>query len=364
MKIPAIQFYPGDWLRDDISGCTLAAQGLWLRMMFLMHDAKPYGYLSINGAAMRPDFVARRCGVDPDQYATLLAELDATGVPSRSPSGIIYSRRMVKDAKKRKESQKDGRMGGNPKLGVNYNHPGFVYLMKRADGLVKIGISKSPENRMYKLRQACSDPSISIIAKHATDDMGRDEAHLQAQYGEFKVDGEWFRLTDTHIKDLSDFFSLKGKPKGVLKKNTEEEVEEKKEEERLKGETVSVVTEQHRATALELFDRWSRLYRGKPLMPENNEHRAIFSLLEDVSTEPPILQGSQQVRQHLLVPRAIQFQIDNGKDFEGPAYACKSIRGVLEKWALKGMPGAVAKNGKQTAKPDAFGDAKSFKIKA
>jgi hypothetical protein len=101
MKLPAIQFYPGDWLRDDIAGCSLAAQGLWLRMMFIAHDSERYGYLCLNGKAMATDFIARRCGSSRDEYVTLLAELDSAGVPSRTPDDIIYSRRMVRDAKAR-----------------------------------------------------------------------------------------------------------------------------------------------------------------------------------------------------------------------------------------------------------------------
>lgn len=103
-KLPSIQFYPGDWLRDNVSGCSLAAQGLWLRMMFLMHDSDRYGYLSANGSPIPSGFIARKCGCDTlSQYETLLSELDSAGVPSRTEDGIIYSRRMVRDAKRRKQ---------------------------------------------------------------------------------------------------------------------------------------------------------------------------------------------------------------------------------------------------------------------
>ena len=99
MKLPAIQFYPGDWLRDEIAGCSLEAQGLWLRMMFLMHDSTRYGYLSTpDGAPSTPESIARRCGCSPAQFSTLLRELDAAGVPSRTEAGVIFSRRMVRDA--------------------------------------------------------------------------------------------------------------------------------------------------------------------------------------------------------------------------------------------------------------------------
>ena len=94
-------FYPGDWLRDQVSGCSLAAQGLWLRMMILAHDSDRYGYLSMNGKAIPEESIALRCGCSLPTYLTLLTELDDARVPSRTPEGIIFSRRMVRDAKTR-----------------------------------------------------------------------------------------------------------------------------------------------------------------------------------------------------------------------------------------------------------------------
>lgn len=116
MKLPAIQFYPGDWLRDHVAGCSLAAQGLWLRMMILMHDSERYGYLVMNGSPIPPESIARRCGCDSlAHYETLLTELDSARVPERTKDGLIHSRRMVRDEKKRRLCAAAGRRGGgNP----------------------------------------------------------------------------------------------------------------------------------------------------------------------------------------------------------------------------------------------------------
>lgn len=110
---PHIPLYPGDWLRDDVSGCSLAAQGLWLRMMFLAHDSTRYGYLEINGVPMPPEFIARRCGCDDTaQFASLFSELVTAGVPSMSDKGIVFSRRMVRDASLSGKRATAGRKGG------------------------------------------------------------------------------------------------------------------------------------------------------------------------------------------------------------------------------------------------------------
>lgn len=101
-KLPSLQFYPGDWLRDSIAGCSLAAQGLWLRMMIIGHDSERYGYLQQNELPIPAESIARRCGCALSQYSVLLQELDAANVPSRTPDGIIFSRRMARDAELRK----------------------------------------------------------------------------------------------------------------------------------------------------------------------------------------------------------------------------------------------------------------------
>jgi hypothetical protein len=118
-KLPAIQFYPGDWLRDTVAGCSLAAQGLWFRLMFVMHDSERYGYLSLNGSPMQPVTAARRCGCDLAEYESLLAELETAGVPSRTNDGTLYSRRMVRDAEIRRKRAKSGRKGGLAKALAN-----------------------------------------------------------------------------------------------------------------------------------------------------------------------------------------------------------------------------------------------------
>lgn len=106
-KLPAILIYPSDWLSDEIAGCSLAAQGLWLRMMFLMHRSSRYGYLTLpNGSAIPSKSVAAQCGIDHEAYVALLVELDSVGKLSRDTNGVIYSRRMVRDEQKRSGDRK------------------------------------------------------------------------------------------------------------------------------------------------------------------------------------------------------------------------------------------------------------------
>lgn len=150
-KLPAIQFYPGDWLRDNVSGCSLAAQGLWLRMMFLGHDSERYGYLSMNGSPMTHDHIARRCGASVDEYETILAELDRAGVPSRTPDGTIYSRRMVRDAENR---SKDAKRQSRHRNGVRHAD---VTTMSQAPSS---SVSSSTSKDLSEPPSHSSEPSV------------------------------------------------------------------------------------------------------------------------------------------------------------------------------------------------------------
>lgn len=101
-SLPWLQFYPADWESDSIAGCSLPAQGLWLRMICVMHTSRPYGYSEIDGRPIPDELMFRRCGcVSVEEYRNLLAELFSAGVPSRSPEGVIYCRRMVRDQQER-----------------------------------------------------------------------------------------------------------------------------------------------------------------------------------------------------------------------------------------------------------------------
>ena len=80
-----------------LRACSVAARGLWLDMVCIMHESTPYGYLTINGSPMRAHQLARAVGGSEKLVIRLLAELAAVGVFNRSPGGWIFSREMVWD---------------------------------------------------------------------------------------------------------------------------------------------------------------------------------------------------------------------------------------------------------------------------
>lgn len=116
-KLPWIKFYPTDWRGDPaLRMCSLAARGLWMEMLAIMHEADPRGSLLINGNIITAKQLASLCGATAREIVALLAELETAGVFSRTEGGTIFSRRMKRDDEKAAQDKANGKAGGNPRL--------------------------------------------------------------------------------------------------------------------------------------------------------------------------------------------------------------------------------------------------------
>lgn len=111
------KFFWQDWESDEgLRQCSLAAQGLWMRLLCICAKAEPYGYLAIAGQSLDDSSIARAVGVPSSEVRTLMAELEQWGVFSRDGKGRIYSRRLVRDYKLSRQAANNGLSGGNPTL--------------------------------------------------------------------------------------------------------------------------------------------------------------------------------------------------------------------------------------------------------
>ncbi len=113
---PWFKFYAPDWRADPaLRMCSLAARGLWMEMLCLMHEAAPRGSLLVNGAPVTDRQLAALAGSTPREVTACLSELEEAGVFSRD-SGVIFSRRMRRDTEKAERDKANGKGGGNPRL--------------------------------------------------------------------------------------------------------------------------------------------------------------------------------------------------------------------------------------------------------
>lgn len=161
MSDPWLKFYPTDWRSDPaLRMCSLAARGLWIEMIALMHEAVPYGHLLVSGRSPTDAQLAVLVGAPSEQIPELLGELDAAGVFSRTREGVIYSRKMTRTAKKSAIARKNGKNGGNPTLcNKAQNNPSVNQTATDRDKPQK------PEARSQKVREDTDVSSIDRSAK-------------------------------------------------------------------------------------------------------------------------------------------------------------------------------------------------------
>lgn len=171
-ELPFLKFYPQDWRGDQaLRVCSLAARGLWVECMSIMHFATPYGHLLVNGKPVTETQLSSLVGCPQDQVSALLAELENAGVSSKTAKGVVYSRRMTRDARKRSEAKKNGRLGGNPNLAKSegVNPQDKPPLAPRSQ-------SPNPESKKEALPQDVS----ALLSKVGASLTGRDRPELPA----------------------------------------------------------------------------------------------------------------------------------------------------------------------------------------
>ena len=116
-RLPFLRFFPADWRADPaLRAASIAARGFWIECLALMHEATPYGHLVIGHRAPTVDELARQMAMTPTEVKRLTGELLERGIASQTDEGVLYSRRLVRDAERRAQAVADGHKGGNPDL--------------------------------------------------------------------------------------------------------------------------------------------------------------------------------------------------------------------------------------------------------
>ncbi len=114
---PCSKWFWNDWDNDvALHLCSLAAQGLWMRMLSIAARATPIGYVMVNGRSVDATDLAHVTGASEAEIRCLIDELEDRRVFSRDRHHRIYNRRMVRDARSHNSSVQNGKKGGNPLL--------------------------------------------------------------------------------------------------------------------------------------------------------------------------------------------------------------------------------------------------------
>lgn len=169
-KMPAFQFYTGDWLKDaGIRSLERHDQSVWFDMLCYMHQSSERGVLLINGNVPTIDKLARMLNLLEQNLSKTLANLKEDGICSvRETDGAIYCRRMVKDEALRRIRQLAGKQGGEARL-LKQNsskHPSKGLAKHQANTQAKRGSSSSSSSSSTdQIIDHINSTSVSKIKK-------------------------------------------------------------------------------------------------------------------------------------------------------------------------------------------------------
>jgi hypothetical protein len=228
--LPYAKFYPCDWMSDPaVRVCSLAAQGLWINLLCMMFQTG--GYLSMVATDSEQKTIAKLTGNRQETIRKLLSELEIAGVFSRTETGTIYSRRIVRDVAKAQQDQENGRKGGNPTLvkGVNPQvnptlNPPIKPQVNGGDKVARANPESSSEDRtLGSAQRVLSDqktttrgaadgeivrgpwrPTISLDDDKTTT-LARQERQVRTLYGQAEAERILAYSLGANVRDRSGY---------------------------------------------------------------------------------------------------------------------------------------------------------------
>lgn len=119
-----IMFWPQDWLKDiPLRKCSPAARALWMDMICMAHDGKPYGHVTVGGLPASIEDLSLVSRIPSSRVRRYVDELLTLGVCSIDEKQRLYCRRMIRDQAKLLADKANGKTGGNPNLKKGVNPP-------------------------------------------------------------------------------------------------------------------------------------------------------------------------------------------------------------------------------------------------
>lgn len=93
---PWFKKFPRDWIGNAaVRRLSLPARGLLADLECLMHEARPYGHLLINGSKVSNDELARILGISPEVLRDLIPELIKAGILKMTRANVLTHPQMI-----------------------------------------------------------------------------------------------------------------------------------------------------------------------------------------------------------------------------------------------------------------------------
>jgi len=182
------KFWVSNWLGDaQLRLCSSEARGLFIDCLCLMHDAKRRGYLETSmGKPICDDMLARLTGTFKGDVYRCKQELIDSGVVSMDESGIIYSRKMVRDSMKAEKCADAGKKGGgNPILN---EHDKKIEDKKIDDICPKVHPKVTFKGDLYRSMEF-NAPALEEVVNHGTAGAGIPESVCREFWQHYETQG-------------------------------------------------------------------------------------------------------------------------------------------------------------------------------
>ncbi|MDD3371932.1 MAG: hypothetical protein PHE27_08935 [Alphaproteobacteria bacterium] len=188
---PWSKFYWSDWENDPaLRVCSLAAQGLWMRLLCIAARSNPTGFIVVAGRPCSFTDIALLTGVSEQEVERLLDELSRNGVFSRDAQSRIFSRRMVRDTHARARLRKNGAKGGRSSY---LNQKGIFASDEQMSeqGGEQEAEPKKEESRIQKNKTPESPPVLFADEGAVCQTLGKAKAHVAALSADWSLSEEW-----------------------------------------------------------------------------------------------------------------------------------------------------------------------------
>ncbi len=176
-KDPAVLFYTSDFISGTVT-MTDEQRGRYIMLLCIQHQK---GYLT------EKDMMSICKEYDEDIWCKFYSE-----------DGKYYNERMKNESERRKRYTESRRQNRNK--GDNENV--CVYLMiDHMTNHIKIGSSNKPERRLQEIRVQHDNEKIDLIA-YTKPTSQTLESQLQKHYKDRNVGLEWFKLSNSEVKEI------------------------------------------------------------------------------------------------------------------------------------------------------------------
>lgn len=170
------------------------SRGIWIDMLCVMHTCNPYGFFTFNGSVPDDVTASRVLGCTLEEYQNAVTELEKYHVLSRDSHGIIYNRRMVRDAKERqawreRKQKQRKHVPRNVTPKSRNSHTVSSSSLKEKDNILSSNLDSIPFSEIINYLNQITKKKFSLSTKST-------KQHIRARWNEGRRLNDFKRVVD------------------------------------------------------------------------------------------------------------------------------------------------------------------------